>query len=663
MQFGPTRTAPAARTRSTTTSSRRLPSAELSPRPAVIATIALAPTASDASTVSSNALAGIASTTSSGCSGNSSRERYVSCPSTVPPVRLIRKTERRCAPSRALRASHCPHFDGSLEAPTTATECGSKSARRSRLLPAAISGHLRIADEWSLTRVSERDPDRIPEIQRVTSLARGEDRLPLFLGEGTDAAGALVGPARQAFGLLLGGAPEEARPLEVAAGERDLREAGERVERPQAVLLRAFHLERDEPFSLGLLEIVYAKAEHQELVPLARLPPRPPGGTAHLSPTSCELDRPSDIAVVERKLPQQPVVRRLDEGEPALGELHGVFSELSHAVPVLEPPGRHRLHLLDERYPSVIAELPVELDALLRQPHGHLVVAGQVGGAALGAQHACEELQRDVARAVAEALDPLEALPRAGRVPELLELDRELETEVRVVLLCPVERGAQVLAFRDQEADVRLGIVHAEAGGAGDFEHPPGVTPTQVVFASRLAEPLDRELANCLEHPVALLAEPPGAAAEKALVEQGGERVEVGLAHELRRLERAAAAERAEAREQCLLVLVEQVVRPGDGRPERQVALLGVARSLERVEAVGEPVEECLRREQLRPGGCELEREREAVELLAELYDGVRRGDVGPNSLRALAEERHGLVAVEWREVELELAAARTKLL
>src|SRR6185312_7322040 len=91
---------------------------------------------------------GIASTTSSGGSGNSSRERYAVSPSTVPPVRLIRKTERRCAPSRALRASHCPHFDGSFEAPTTATDCGSKSARRSRLLPAAIRGHLRIADEW-----------------------------------------------------------------------------------------------------------------------------------------------------------------------------------------------------------------------------------------------------------------------------------------------------------------------------------------------------------------------------------------------------------------------------------------------------------------------------------------------------------------------------------
>ena len=75
------------------------------------------------------------------------------------------------------------------------------------------------------------------------------------LGEGADAPGAFVGPARQALAFGLRGAPEEAGPLEVAAGERDLREAGERVEGPQPVLLRALHLERDEPFSLRLVEI------------------------------------------------------------------------------------------------------------------------------------------------------------------------------------------------------------------------------------------------------------------------------------------------------------------------------------------------------------------------------------------------------------------------
>src|SRR3954462_5615286 len=97
----------------------------------------------------------------------------------------------------------------------------------------------------------------------------------------------------------------------------------------------------------------------------------------------------------------------------------------------------------------------------------------------------------------------------------------------------------------------------------------------QVALASRLAQSLECELADGLEHPVALLAEPSGATAEQALVEQGGECVQLRVADEFRRLERAAAAEHAEAREERLLVLVEQVVRPGDGRSERHVPLLG----------------------------------------------------------------------------------------
>ena len=56
------------------------------------------------------------------------------------------------------------------------------------------------------------------------------------------------------------------------------------------------------------------------------------------------------------------------------------------------------------------------------------------------------------------------------------------------------------------------------------------------------------------------------------------------------------------------------------------MAFLRVAGSLQRVEPVGEAVEERLGREQLRAGGGELERERQAVEAVAELDDGVRAG-------------------------------------
>src|SRR5206468_2630133 len=83
---------------------------------------------------------------------------------------------------------------------------------------------------------------------------------------------------------------------------------------------------------------------------------------------------------------------------------------------------------------------------------------------------------------------------------------------------------AQIVTLRESQLDVPLGVARAQVRVAGDLEHPLGVSPAQVVFASRLAESLERELADGLEHPVALLAEPSGAAAEQALVEQGGGR-------------------------------------------------------------------------------------------------------------------------------------------
>ena len=87
-----------------------------------------------------------------------------------------------------------------------------------------------------------------------------------------------------------------------------------------------------------------------------------------------------------------------------------------------------------------------------------------------------------------------------------------------------------------------------------------GMTPVQLTCEARLLEPFEREFADRLEHPVALLAEPPGAAAQEALVKQRSESVEIGVAHRLRGLQRAAAAEHAEPCEQLLLVFVEQVI-------------------------------------------------------------------------------------------------------
>ena len=111
------------------------------------------------------------------------------------------------------------------------------------------------------------------------------------------------------------------------------------------------------------------------------------------------------------------------------------------------------------------------------------------------------------------------------------------------------------------------------------------------------SQALERELANRLEHPVALLSEPARAAAEEALVQERREGVEIGVADGLGCLQRASSAEDAQPREELLLVRVEQVVRPRDRRSERRVSLLGVAGPFESVEPVAEPLEQCLRRQ------------------------------------------------------------------
>src|SRR5918993_1112414 len=136
-QFGPRRTTPASCARLARARSRA-PPASPSSAPAVITTTARVPTAIASSIAASSATGGTASTVSSGGSGNSASERCARVPITSPPRRLTRYTARRDAPRRAPRASQFPHLTGSFEAPTTATDSGSKSGVRSRRVVAAL---------------------------------------------------------------------------------------------------------------------------------------------------------------------------------------------------------------------------------------------------------------------------------------------------------------------------------------------------------------------------------------------------------------------------------------------------------------------------------------------------------------------------------------------
>ena len=128
----------------------------------------------------------------------------------------------------------------------------------------------------------------------------------------------------------------------------------------------------------------------------------------------------------------------------------------------------------------------------------------------------------------------------------------------------------------------------------------------------------------------------------------------IAAADGLGRGERAAAGEDGEAREERLLVGAEQVVAPVDRRAERLLAGGQVARAAgEEVEALLEPGEQRLGREQLRTRGGELDRERQAVEADADLGDRrrvrVRDREVGLHGPGALDEERDRVVLRERR--------------
>ncbi len=82
------------------------------------------------------------------------------------------------------------------------------------------------------------------------------------------------------------------------------------------------------------------------------------------------------------------------------------------------------------------------------------------------------------------------------------------------------------------------------------------------------------------------------AASEEALVEEGRERIEVGVADLFGGLERERAAKDGKPCEELLLIAVEEVVAPRDRRAEGRVPVIGVARALQDVQPFAETTDE-----------------------------------------------------------------------
>ncbi len=220
----------------------------------------------------------------------------------------------------------------------------------------------------------------------------------------------------------------------------------------------------------------------------------------------------------------------------------------------------------DDGDPPLVAGGPIQIEALLVSVFAVLgPPATEDGRAGETAPAARAEPVRQPFRALQQRPEAPHTLERAERHPEAFERDRDSRRELDIVLERPIDRRAKVLLFGDRDvmplSSVNLDRLVGHPEGLRELEKEPGVPPPKQSFVARLAEPLRCKLSDRLEHPVALVRE-----TEEALLDERLHGVEVGVRHLLRGRKSAAAGEDREAREQPLLVPVEEVVAPLDRR-------------------------------------------------------------------------------------------------
>ena len=135
----------------------------------------------------------------------------------------------------------------------------------------------------------------------------------------------------------------------------------------------------------------------------------------------------------------------------------------------------------------------------------------------------------------------------------------------------------------------------------------------------------------------------------ETLVEERLDGIEVGSGDSFRRNECAAAGEHRQGPEDRLLLLAQEVVRPGDRRLERALALLdvAVARSQE-LELLGQSLVDRCRRQRTHAGGRELDRERELIDSVADRVHMLVRLKAGAHRRGALDEEHVAVACRHW---------------
>ena len=250
----------------------------------------------------------------------------------------------------------------------------------------------------------------------------------------------------------------------------------------------------------------------------------------------------------------------------------------------------------------IVAEPAVHREALLKRSSCRFEVAENE-------RHGSDHRLRFRARALragAEREQLLQALARlllmVPQLPEAPERRADLEADLRLACFQrPTERGADVVSL-GVEALEPLALLRAEQARLGllrQHEVEGGVPSSDGLAVAARRQTLERELANGLEHPQARLVPGCVLGREQVVAEERLDPlqdVEVGLLGDvLGGGKREPADEDRKAREELLLLRLQEVVAPLDRPAERPLALgeTGARCRPQEIEPRAETLEQC----------------------------------------------------------------------
>ena len=190
------------------------------------------------------------------------------------------------------------------------------------------------------------------------------------------------------------------------------------------------------------------------------------------------------------------------------------------------------------------------------------------------------------------------------------------------------QRGMQVRVI-SLEGPIRGELIGAEQPREkllGLSQEMQRMRALDVLEVARLAELLERELSDDLEHPVARDTATEGRSGQQAVIDQRGEHARGSLNCDPRdgreRVGAEAAQERSHPCEHPAPLRIEQLIAPRDHPAHRTLPLGCVDRPIrEECERTLESVQHLRERERLHSGRGELDRERQVIEPIADRGD------------------------------------------